>query len=175
MRLSAFSREPEIVMALKPSTAQITDFETSFDAVPVTSAEGEVIWADVRIDYILSGLTPTVTIRVPVPWNARDTPEERKSKALRCARQLIDHACHAAGMGPAETGIDDNGVEEVLDAVTPTALEGIAQELNGWTNSRVIWSGQRKVRHWANSSPTNSTAPAIWAAAACSDGSGRRR
>ena len=113
----------------KPSTAKITDFETSFDAVPVASAEGEVIWADVRIDYILSGLTPTVTIRVPVPWNERDTPDERKSKALRCARQLIDHACRAAGVGAAETEIDDSRVEEVLDAVTPTALEGIAQEL----------------------------------------------
>ena len=116
-------------MAPKPSTATITDFETSFDAVPVASAEGEVIWADVRIDYILSGLTPTVTIRVPVPWNERDTPDERKSKALRCARQLIDHACRAAGVGAAETEIDDNRVDEVLDAVTPTALEGIAQEL----------------------------------------------
>lgn len=116
-------------MALKPSTAKITDFETSFDAVPVASAEGDVIWADVRIDYILSGLTPTVTIRVPVPWNEGDTPEERKSKALRCARQLIDHACRAAGVGAAETETDDSRVEEILDAVTPTALEGLAQEL----------------------------------------------
>jgi hypothetical protein len=115
-------------MALKPSTAKITDFETSFDAVPVASPEGDVIWADVRIDYILSGLTPTVSIRVPVPWSERDTPEERKSKALRCARQLIDHACRAAGVGAAETEIDDSPAE-FLDAVTPTALAGIAQEL----------------------------------------------
>ncbi|MBA2587942.1 MAG: hypothetical protein H0U98_04880, partial [Alphaproteobacteria bacterium] len=55
MRFSAFSGKPEIAMAPKPSTAKITDFETSFDAVPVASAEGEVIWADVRIDYILWG------------------------------------------------------------------------------------------------------------------------
>jgi hypothetical protein len=129
MRLSAFLMKLEIAMALKPSTAKITDFETSFDAVPVASAEGEIIWADVRIDYILSGLAPTVTIRVPVPWNERDTPEERKSKALRCARQLIDHACRAAGVGAEESETDDSPVEEILDAVTPTALEGIAQEL----------------------------------------------
>lgn len=116
-------------MALKPSTAKITDFETSFDAVPVGSVEGEVIWADVRIDYVLSGLTPTVTIRVPVPWNERDTPDERKSNALLCARRLIDHACRAAGVGAAETEIDDSRIEEVLDAVAPKALEGIAQEL----------------------------------------------
>ena len=116
-------------MALKPSTAKITDFETSFDAVPVASPEGHVIWADVRIDYILSGLTPTVTIRVPIPWSERDTPEERKAKALRCARQLIDHACRAAGVAAAESGIDVSPAEEVLDVVTPTALEGIAQEL----------------------------------------------
>jgi hypothetical protein len=121
--------EPETVMALKPSTAKITDFETSLDAVSVASAEGEVIWADVRIDYILSGLTPTVIIRVPVPWNDLETSEERKSKALRCARQLIDHACRAAGMGVAETEIDDSPAEQVLDAVMPTALEVIAQEL----------------------------------------------
>jgi hypothetical protein len=105
-------------MALKPSTAKITDFETSFDAVPAASAEGDVIWADVQIDYILSGLTPTVTIRVPIPWNQRDTPEERNSKALRCARQLIDHACRAAGVGAAETEMDDSSVEDVLDAAS---------------------------------------------------------
>jgi hypothetical protein len=116
-------------MALKPSTAKITDFETSFDALPVASAEGDVIWADVRIDYILAGLTPAVTIRVPVPWNERDTPDERKSKALRCARELIDQACRAAGVAAAENRIDDSPVEDVLDAVMPTALEGIAQEL----------------------------------------------
>jgi hypothetical protein len=129
MRLSAFPRGPEFAMALKPSTAKITDFETSFDAVPVGSVEGKVIWADVRIDYILSGLTPTVTIRVPIPWTESDMPEDRKSKALRCARQLIDHACRAAGVGAAETGADDSTVEDALDAITPTALEGIAQEL----------------------------------------------
>jgi hypothetical protein len=129
MYLYAFPMEPEIAMALKPSTAKITDFETSFDAVPVASAEGEIIWADVRIDYILSGLAPTVTIRVPVPWHERETPEERKSSALRCARQLIDHACRAAGVEAAETGTDDSPVKEALDAITPTALEGIAQEL----------------------------------------------
>lgn len=85
-------------MPIKPSAAKITDFETSFDAAPVTTAEGEVIWADVRIDYILAGLTPSVTIRNPVPWREGDTPEARKSMALRCARELIDHACIAAGI-----------------------------------------------------------------------------
>jgi hypothetical protein len=71
---------------------------------------------------------------VPVPWNQRDTPEERKSKALRCARQLIDHACRAAGVDAAETEMHDSSVEEdVLDAVTPIALEGIAQELGSAT------------------------------------------
>jgi hypothetical protein len=116
-------------MALKPSTAKITDSETSFEAVPVASAEGEVIWAEVRIDYILSGLTPTVTIRVPIPWNERDTPDERKSTALRCARQLIDHACRSAGVGAAEREADDNAIEEALEVIMPTALERIAQEI----------------------------------------------
>jgi hypothetical protein len=37
--------------------------------------------------------------------------------------------CHAAGVASAENGIETRPVEEVLDAVTPTALEGIAQEL----------------------------------------------
>jgi hypothetical protein len=116
-------------MALKPASAKITDFETSFDAVPVASADGEIVWADVRIAYILSGLAPSVTIRVPVPWDERDTPEARKAKALRCARQLIDHACRAAGAGADELEAGDNPIEEALDAVTPPVLEGLAQEL----------------------------------------------
>jgi hypothetical protein len=70
-----------------------------------------------------------VTIRVPVPWNAQETLEERKAKVLRCARQLIDHACGAAGMAPAATQTEGGGVADVLGAVSPPVLEGIAQEL----------------------------------------------
>ena len=113
----------------KLSTAKITNFETSFDAVPVASADGEVIWADVRIEYILGGLTPCVTIRVPVPYVERDSAEERKAKALRCARQLIDHACRASGVAATEPDAADEGIGEALDAATPTMLEGVAQEL----------------------------------------------
>jgi hypothetical protein len=101
---------------IRPSTAKITDFETSFDAAPIASAEGEIVWADVRIDYRLSGLAPRVTIRVPVPWNADESAAQRKAAALRCARELIDHACRAAGVNQGEPETDG-------------ALEGIAQEL----------------------------------------------
>jgi hypothetical protein len=100
---------------IKPSTAKIADFETNFDAAPTASAEGEVLWADVRIDYRLSSLAPRVTIRVPVPWDPNESVAQRKAAALRCARELIDHACRAAGM--------------MTEAETGGALEGIAQEL----------------------------------------------
>src|ERR1700761_2347729 len=84
-------------MALNLARVRIIDFETSSDAQPVMTAGGEVVWSDVRIDYVLAGLNPTVTIRVPVPWDASESAESRKSKTLRCARQLIDHACQALG------------------------------------------------------------------------------
>ena len=113
----------------KPAAAKITDFETSFDAVPVPSTDGDVIWADVRIVYVLSGLAPSVTIRVPVPWSESETSEERKSKALRCARELIDHACRAAGVQAVDADVENGSVAEKLDAATPTVLEGIVQEL----------------------------------------------
>ena len=116
-------------MALKPSTAKITEFETTFDAAPVAGPEGEVIWADVRIDYLLSGLIPRVTIRVPVPWNPNDTVDQRRSKALRCARELIEHACHASGVGPQEPGQDSMSISDRIESVTPPILEGAMQEL----------------------------------------------
>jgi hypothetical protein len=115
-------------MALKPATATITDFETSFDAVPIPTPDGDVIWADVRIDYTLSGLAPCVTIRVPVPWIESDTPEERKAKALQSARQLIDHACRAAGVSALELGEKDTVVGDATPT-EPSAMEGILQEL----------------------------------------------
>jgi len=113
-------------MAQKLETATIVDFETSFDTQPVLSPEGEVVWADLRIDYILAGLTPTVTIRVPVPWDSRESVETRKSKALRCARELIDHACQASGAVAGEPAKTRS--KGVIDDIAP-ALEGIAQEL----------------------------------------------
>jgi hypothetical protein len=123
----AFPWELEAVMPIKPATAKITDFETCFDVAPIASAEGPVIWAEVRIDYVLAGLKPSVTIRVPVPWTENETGEARKGRALRCARQLIDHACRAAGVSTTES--DDSSVEEALASVTPSGMEGLAQEL----------------------------------------------
>ena len=115
-------------MALKPATAKIVDLDTSVDVVPVQSREGPVVWATVKMEYTLAGLNPLVTICVPVPFKDGDTQDERRALALRCARQLIEHACRAAGVGPA-----DNEPEEALEAIgeeiAPSALEGIAQEL----------------------------------------------
>jgi hypothetical protein len=114
-------------MAPKPAAAKILDFETTLDVSPVPSADGEVIWADVRIEYILSDLKPTVTIRLPIPWREQDSPEERKAQALRFARQLIDHACLAAGV-PAANPVGGLATDDERDEGT-SALEGLAQEL----------------------------------------------
>lgn len=114
-------------MPIKPSSAKITDFETSFDAAPVSTPEGDVIWADVRIDYLVSGLTPMVTIRVPVPWRDADSAEARKSLALRCARELIDHACMASGIASPQP--PTSGIIQTLEDFVPSSLEGVAQEL----------------------------------------------
>ena len=114
-------------MAPKPAAAKILDFETTLDVSPVPSADGEVIWADVRIEYILSDLKPTVTIRLPIPWREQDSPEERKAQALRFARQLIDHACLAAGV-PAANPVGGLATDDERDVGT-SALEGLAQEL----------------------------------------------
>jgi len=117
-------------MVLKPSISKITDYETSFDATPEATPDGEVIWADVRIDYILLGdLTPQVTIRVPVPWSLYETSEQRRSKALRNARELIDHACRASGIGPREPEVEDDAVANAIGDDQPSILEGVAQEL----------------------------------------------
>jgi hypothetical protein len=116
-------------MVLKPATAKITDLDMTVEAVPTETAEGLIVWATVRMEYSLSGLAPVVTTRVPVPWITSDTDAERRAQALRCARLLIEHACRAAGVGPAEPEAEQNPVEEAIDAVAPPALQGIAQEL----------------------------------------------
>lgn len=70
-----------------------------------------------------------MTIRVPIPFIDGQSETERRGQALRCARQLIEHACRAAGVGPAESETEENPLEEAIDAVAPSALQGIAQEL----------------------------------------------
>jgi hypothetical protein len=102
--------------------AQVSDPSVSFDAEPVATPGGPVLWATVNITYLSEGTAPSVSIRVPLPWSGRDSAEEQKSEALRRARQLIDHACEASGMGgPAsrEAPADPPG----------TLLEGLSQEL----------------------------------------------
>jgi hypothetical protein len=112
------------------SKVKITDFETSFDALPVATPSGEVLWADVRIDYVLpGGLAPQVTIRVPVPYSVNDTADLRRSKALRNARELIDHACRAAGGVDSDDRTREAGGQAGPDASSDTGFQGIAQEL----------------------------------------------
>jgi len=112
---------------IKPATAKLIDLKTVLDPEPVPSREGPIVWATVTMEYTLAGLAPTVTISVPVPWLADETADERRARALGAARQLIDHACRAAGIGPMEAA--DEPTESVIDAITPPALEGLAQEL----------------------------------------------
>ena len=54
-------------MVLKLSTAKVTDLDAAFDAAPVETADGPIIWATVTIEYAISGLSPALSIKVPVP------------------------------------------------------------------------------------------------------------
>jgi hypothetical protein len=82
----------------------------------------------VKMEYALADLNPTVTIYVPVPWKADESSDQRRSRALRCARQLIEHACRASGFGPSEPTFEDNSIGISSEATTSRASEGIAQE-----------------------------------------------
>jgi hypothetical protein len=116
-------------MQIKPDSAKVIDLSTRFETLPVDTEVGPVLWADVEITYTLAGLSPTVDIRVPVPFEARDSDAQRKSQALRNARLLIDHACQAAGVGRWEFAGRTKAMAESLDAAAPSVLEGIVQEL----------------------------------------------
>lgn len=110
-------------MAPKPQSVLVTELDTAFDAVPTDGPEGPVLWATVKIDYVMAGLLPVVTIRVPVPFDPEEPEARRRGKALRCARQLIDHACQVAGTLPSEPETSRRTDDE------PGILEGLAQEL----------------------------------------------
>jgi hypothetical protein len=103
-------------------SVKIVDFETNFDAAPVITQNGEIIWGEVRIVYTVSGIEPTVTIRVPVPWEANQTSEQRKSEGLRATRELIDHACRASAL---QSGRLEKSAGEMVEDVLPSALAGL--------------------------------------------------
>lgn len=106
-------------MTLKLSTAKVTDLTTTLDAVPVETATGPVVWATVRITYLADGLEPSVTLCVPVEWQDGESDDQRKSKALRSARQLIDHACNVM-VEPAPRASILEGLSQELGLATPT-------------------------------------------------------
>ena len=113
-------------MKIKPSTAKLVEMQTRLDPEAVPSSVGPVLWATVRLDYVLAGLSPSMTIRVPVAWDKAQTEEERAAHALRNARLLIDHACQHYGAAQ-----EDAAPEPVraTDMMLPSALEGLTQEL----------------------------------------------
>src|SRR3954471_6351345 len=110
--------------SLKITSARVVNLETSLDAVPIDTPAGPVQWAIVTIDYTLAGLAPSVMIRVPMAWEPEQSPEQRNAAALRCARQLIDHACKAFGTTagePAEGAAKDD-VAEAIENALPQSL-----------------------------------------------------
>jgi len=80
-------------MASKLPPTKIVELRTSLDAEPVITPDEKVLWATVEIVYASANSNPSVLIQVPLPWSESDTHSERRSMALRFARQLIDHAC----------------------------------------------------------------------------------
>ena len=114
-------------MDLEPNTAHMIDLSTRFETLPVDTDAGPILWADIRIAYTLAGLDPTVDIRVPVPFEAGETDAQRKAKALRSARLLINHACQAAGVR-ADRPVSAS-IQEAIEGMIPTSLVGVAQEL----------------------------------------------
>jgi len=106
------------VAGLKLRSAKITDLSVAFDPVPMVNPLGALLWAKLDIAYAASGLTPSLTMRVPVPFRENDSEAYRKEMALRAARQLIDHACVARQLGA-----------EAPAQEAPEILAGLAQEL----------------------------------------------
>ena len=104
-------------MASKLPTTKIVELRTSLDTEPVMTTAGMILWATVEIVYATATANPTVVIQVPLPWSNGDTTTERRSMALRFARQLIDHAC---------VSIVPSDEPSVAGS---TGLEGLTQEL----------------------------------------------
>lgn len=115
-------------MVIKPNKAKIVDLDAVMETVPVETPEGPAIWATIAIQYALSGLSPSVTIRVPLSWKDGESESQQRARALQGARLLIEHACRAAGVGPLAEDEDDSPAE-MLQALVPPALDGLAQEL----------------------------------------------
>ncbi len=112
--------------SVKLGSAKIVDLSVSCEEAPVQLTSGAVLWASVTVTYAASGLLPSLRVRLPITWNENDTVEERKFLALRGARQLIDHACAASGLGmetPAASPVEDiiNGLAQELGVTTPAA------------------------------------------------------
>lgn len=101
-------------MVFNPATAKVTDIQVSWDAAAETTPDGPLFWATVEIHYALDGLTPTVSIRVPMPCVADVGSRACRLQALQGARSLLNHACGA----PAFSAGGDAPL-----------LEGLAQEL----------------------------------------------
>jgi hypothetical protein len=105
--------------SVKLRSAKIVDLSVSFEETPVQFSSGSALWASVTVTYAVAGLLPSLRIHLPIIWNKGDTIEERKSLALRGARELIDHACVASGLG----------MEAVAASPVADIINGLSQEL----------------------------------------------
>jgi hypothetical protein len=87
-------------MSVDLSSARLTDLTTYADREIVSTPSGLLIWMTVDLNYHVPGLSPSVSIRVPVDYVEGENNETRRQRAMRAARRLIDRACTATGVAP---------------------------------------------------------------------------
>ena len=127
-------------MGLIPAATTITELRTVLDRGPMPSAGGKVIWADISIDFALSGMCPNISVRVPVPWSDSDSSEGRKEYALRLAREFFERACGALPAPHSALSREDAQV------AAETAMPGLADFVRelGLTPSTDLPQGRRQ-------------------------------
>jgi hypothetical protein len=128
-------REQADSMTVDLAAARLTDLTAYADREIVDMPSGPIIWMTVDLNYHLPGLSPSISIRVPVEYIEGESCADRRQRALRASRRLIDHIC--AAMAAAPDVPSDPLVSHlaapaagpgIRDALRPQALAGTGRD-----------------------------------------------
>jgi hypothetical protein len=115
-------------MGLNPATANVTEVRVYCDRAVTVRSGASILWATVEIYYSLQGMTPDITIRLPVECKHVVGSDACRTKVLQSARALLKHIYSSVAM-TSDGAMAGNGlVTDQIGKRERSRLEGQSQE-----------------------------------------------
>ena len=122
-------------MKLNSATPEVADIRVYYDRQTIISSSGRIFWATVEIDCKLHGMTPDISIWLPVQCGRPVGSDACRAQVLQSARALLNRVCNFIALTSDGTAAGTDTVTERAGDCELIPLAGRSLDLTFATSS----------------------------------------